>query len=221
MVSFFELGVVSLQSPSSLPFGTAPCTWCRLFACPLSLVLQCMSTLASLVSVALLTVCCLPAMQFTTYNPCSIIATSRLEEISQELASQTVCALIGTRCKSLTAHGHSKQRLGAHVAIHAGWKVQGQYSNRSCGLCVLLQHKAKPKVLQIKLPGDDLKGRGMSITVLLKGTKFKLVLAYFLYHRHSMPLKQKAHLVEQNLLYHPNLSTSLYPVPPPWYSTFP
>lgn len=113
------------------------------------------------------------------WNPHSITAPYRAEEVSQQFAGVPFVLLAGTQRRAWDQVSHSVQRLPAHTAIHFGWRSKQRNSNKSAGCSIFIQHRVKDKhITQITAPPPSMAGRGGAVTVQQGVLQVRLIVAY-------------------------------------------
>jgi len=113
-----------------------------------------------------------------TYNPMSLVATGRANDISLQAQSVDVLVLPGTRYRARNKDV-TTEKLSAHQAFHWGYGA-GPFTNRSAGLSILLGGKVRHKrVVEVKSPPGSLQGRAGAVRVKQGPLDIMIIGMYF------------------------------------------
>ncbi|CAE8722639.1 unnamed protein product, partial [Polarella glacialis] len=125
-----------------------------------------------------------------SYNCFAATTWDRVTQILRELRGDVVM-LQGTQHKQLgtnlvhtrsTEYLHAVEQIdyGTHIGLHWGWG-KGNYTNRACGVCTLLEKERLPtsSILKLYSPPQSLQGRAGAVRIRRASIDICLVNAYF------------------------------------------
>ena len=117
--------------------------------------------------------------QFIGYNPCSLVQTRRLLEISEAMRSAAFIAMTGTRLRASPGAAVWSQNQGVHHFVHFGYG-RGPFTNRSAGVTIGI-HKnwyVQGKIYRMASPPDIAMGRGGLVRIITKHSDISLFSLY-------------------------------------------
>ncbi len=119
-------------------------------------------------------------MRIIGWNPLSLAAAYRQVEISRTMVKYGIILLAGTQLRQGEDSPITKCQLDEHLAINAGWKRGGKFTNKAAGVSVWIGNGiTEAEIKLIETPPPDLGGRGMAVRI--KTRQFD-VTALVLYH---------------------------------------
>ena len=118
-------------------------------------------------------------LRTATYNPLSVQADSRLEDIASETVNFDILALIGTQ-RPQYYDDFSSTKVSERQFIHGGHKRSATEANRSCGCGFLLGKRFKEgNIVKVSVPKASLAGRGIAVHLKSAYYDIQAFAAYF------------------------------------------